>query len=62
MDTVTITLTPQEAVDVVNIIGQLPTQANAYPLFVKIKNQVVSQQAPATPAPAPTTPAEPAQG
>ena len=55
MDNVTLTLAAQEAVDVVNIIGQLPTQTNAYPLFIKLKAQVEAQIQPpaeATPAPA----------
>ena len=43
MENVTLTLTVQEAVDVTNIIGQLPTQSNAYPLFVKIKGQIEAQ-------------------
>jgi len=43
MDEITLTLTLQEAVDVANLIGQLPTQSNAYPLFNKIKEQIASQ-------------------
>ena len=54
MDNVTLNLTAQEAVDVVNIIGQLPTQTNAYPLFQKLKAQVEAQ---IQPAPAPDAPA-----
>lgn len=55
MDEVTLKLLPQEAVDIANIIGQLPTQSNAYPLFMKVKSQIEEQakasqdQAPATP-------------
>ena len=58
MENVTLTLTLQEAVDVANIIGQLPTQSNAYPLFVKIKGQIEAQAAqPAAQAAEPAAPA-----
>ena len=40
---VTITLTAQEAVDVINVIGQLPTQSNAHPLYMKLRGQVEPQ-------------------
>jgi hypothetical protein len=40
---VTITLTAQEAVDITNIIGQLPTQSNAHPLWLKLRSQVEPQ-------------------
>jgi hypothetical protein len=43
MQEVTITLTAQEAVDITNIIGQLPTQSNAHPLWLKLRNQVEPQ-------------------
>ena len=43
MSEVTITLTAQEAVDVINIIGQLPTQSNAHPLWLKLRGQVETQ-------------------
>jgi len=43
MSEVTITLTAQEAVDVINIIGQLPTQSNAHPLYTKLRSQVEPQ-------------------
>lgn len=52
MSEVTITLTAQEAVDVINIIGQLPTQSNAHPLYTKLRSQVEPQ------LPKPETPAE----
>ena len=52
MSEVTITLTEQEAVDVINIIGQLPTQSNAHPLYTKLRSQVEPQ------LPKPETPAE----
>ena len=40
---VTITLTAQEAVDIVNTMGQLPTQSNAYPLYMRLRTQVEAQ-------------------
>ena len=43
MSDITITLTAQEAVDVINIIGQLPTQSNAHPLYLKLRTQVEAQ-------------------
>jgi len=59
MENVTLTLTVQEAVDVANIIGQLPTQSNAYPLFVKIKGQIEAQAQAAQPAAQAAEPAAP---
>jgi len=59
MENVTLTLTVQEAVDVANIIGQLPTQSNAYPLFVKIKGQIEAQAQAAQPASQAAEPAAP---
>ena len=59
MENVTLTLTVQEAVDVANIIGQLPTQSNAYPLFVKIKGQLEAQAQAAQPAAQAAEPAAP---
>jgi hypothetical protein len=43
MSNITLTLTAQEAVDVINIIGQLPTQSNAHPLYTKLRSQVEAQ-------------------
>ena len=43
MSDITITLTAQEAVDIVNTMGQLPTQSNAYPLYMKLRTQVEAQ-------------------
>ena len=40
---ITITLLAQEAIDVTNVIGQLPTSSNAHPLYMKLKSQVESQ-------------------
>ena len=45
MDEIKLSLLPQEAVDVANIVGQLPTQSGAYPLFMKIKGQIEQQVA-----------------
>jgi len=59
MENVTLNLTVQEAVDVANIIGQLPTQSNAYPLFVKIKGQIEAQAQAAQPAAQAAEPAAP---
>jgi len=43
MNNITLILTPQEAVDIINIIGQLPTQSNAHPLWLKLRGQVEPQ-------------------
>jgi hypothetical protein len=43
MNDLTITLTAQEAIDIVNTMGQLPTQSNAFPLYTKLRSQVESQ-------------------
>ena len=43
MSDIAITLTAQEAVDIVNTMGQLPTQSNAYPLYMKLRTQVEAQ-------------------
>ena len=46
----TLTLSAQEAVAIANIIGQLPTQTNAYPLYLKVKSQLESQMQAEQPA------------
>lgn len=51
--TVTLTVTLAEAVDIVNLLGSLPTKANAFPLYAKLVGQVQ----PLLPAPEPA-PAE----
>ena len=43
MKDVTYTLTSQEAIDIANVIGQLPTHSNAHPLFLKLKQQLEAQ-------------------
>jgi hypothetical protein len=40
---ITLTLLTQEAIAVANIVGQLPTSSNAYPLFMKLKSQIDAQ-------------------
>lgn len=40
MDNVKLEMTLEEAVAIVNLIGSLPTQQGAYPLWVKLKEQV----------------------
>lgn len=37
---VTLTVTLEEAVALCNIVGQLPTQSNAHPLWVKLVGQI----------------------
>ena len=37
-------LEPQEAQSIINVLGDLPTKVNAYPLLMKIIEQVKSQQ------------------
>jgi len=50
MDNVTITLTEAEVKDIINVLGQLPTSSNAWPLLQKIWTQL--------PAAAPEAPAQ----
>lgn len=47
---VTLTLTLDEAVFLTNLVGNLPTQSNAHPLWVKL----VAQVQPHLPKPEPT--------
>lgn len=46
MNTVTLTLTPEEAVGIVNVLGALPTHQNAHALWAKLRAQVEPQLAP----------------
>jgi hypothetical protein len=46
---VTLTLTPEEAVAVVNLLGNLPTHSNVAALWLKLRAQVEPQLAPAAP-------------
>jgi hypothetical protein len=43
MEIFTLILAPQMAVDLVNILGQMPTQSNVHPLFLELKKQVEDQ-------------------
>jgi len=56
MQEVKLTLTAEEAVAIVNTLGQLPTQSNAYPLFMKVKTLTEAQLQPS--AEQPSAPAE----
>jgi hypothetical protein len=40
MQDVTLSMTLEEAVGIVNLLGSLPTNQGAYPLFLKLKAQV----------------------
>ena len=40
MESVNLEVTLEEAVAIVNLIGSLPTQQGAYPLWQKLKGQV----------------------
>jgi hypothetical protein len=47
---ITLTVTTDEANAILQVLGQLPTSSNAYPLMMKIKQQAeaqVSQEDPA---------------
>lgn len=44
------TVEPQEAEAILQIIGNLPTHTNAFPLFTKLKEQAMAQVAEQTPA------------
>ena len=36
-------ITANEALDLIKVLGQLPTSSNAYPLMVKINEQLQAQ-------------------
>ena len=40
----TLDLDPQEVQSIINVLGDLPTKTNAFPLLMKIIEQVKSQQ------------------
>jgi hypothetical protein len=40
------TVEPNEAAFIVQVIGNLPTQSNAHPLWVKLSQQLQEQQQP----------------
>lgn len=41
--TITVELTPNEMQDIINVLGELPTKSNAWPLAMKL-NAVLSAQ------------------
>lgn len=43
METVKFNVTAEEAVFIYNVLGQLPTQSNAHPLYMKLGSQIQSQ-------------------
>lgn len=57
----TFTLEDNEAQFVVQVIGQMPTQSGAFPLYEKLANQFNAQSAPVVEQPTPET-EQPAQG
>lgn len=44
MNEITITLTQQEAFNLISIIGELPTKTNAHPIYVKMAEQYNAQE------------------
>ena len=40
MNEVTLSVTLEEAVAIVNLLGSLPTSQGGYPLWIKLKDQV----------------------
>lgn len=55
MENITFTVTQQEAEAIVAVLGQLPTQTNAYPLYLKVTEQVKKTAKPATTEDTPIT-------
>lgn len=43
MQSITFTLTQEEANAIYQLVGQLPTSSNAHPLFVKLTEQMKEQ-------------------
>lgn len=43
MKTITWTLTEQEAAVILNLVGQMPTSSNAFPLYVRLKSEAEAQ-------------------
>lgn len=41
--TYTLTLTPDEAQAIVNVLGQMKTETGAYPLYIKVVDQFKAQ-------------------
>ena len=44
MEVVTLQLTQQEVQAIINVLGDLPTKSGAYPLVVKIQEQLQSKE------------------
>jgi len=59
MNTLTLTLLEGEVKDIINVLGQMPTQSNAWPLMQKVIAQL-NQQVPV--AETPVVEAQPEQG
>ncbi len=47
MQQINLTLTPQEAQAILNVLGDLPTKSGAFPLLQKLAEQVQQQTNPA---------------
>jgi hypothetical protein len=43
MQEINLTLFVEEAIAILNVLGELPTKTGAYPLVVKLKEQLDSQ-------------------
>ncbi len=56
MNELTLTLFEGEVKDIINVLGQMPTQSNAWPLMQKVIAQLQQQLPP--PAPAEEIPAQ----
>jgi hypothetical protein len=54
METLKLELFEGEIKDIINVLGQLPTSSNAWPLTQKIIGQLQAQVPPETPPEAPT--------
>lgn len=48
-----LSLTQDEAVSIVHVLGNLPTSSGAYPLMMKVKGMIDSQLAQQEPEPKP---------
>ena len=44
MEVVTLQLTQQEVQAIINVLGDLPTKSGAFPLVVKIQEQLQAQE------------------
>ena len=50
MNELTLSLFEGEVKDIINVLGQMPTQSNAWPLMQKVISQLQAQVPPAPPA------------